>query len=274
MHQYNVGVPFERIAIDIAGPFPESDKGNRYLLIAMDFFTKWPETYTIPNQEASTVAETLVTNFFCRFGVPMGLHSDQGRNFESRLMHEVLKRLRISKTRTTPLHPQSDGMVERYVKTIGEHLWKVVSTHQRDWDERLHIFLLAYRASTHETTGVTPANMLFGRDLRPGVRGSFRQGAVHYRLYRRPCGTTTRYPPLYDQLPNSAGFQVGDRVRLYRPTRRRGISPKLQTCWEGPYLIITRINDVIYRIQRHSRTKMMVVNLHRLAPYLGATWVE
>jgi hypothetical protein len=66
MHQYNVGAPFERIAIDVAGPFPRSDQGNRYLLIAMDYFAKWPEVYAIPNQEVSTVAEALVTNFFCR----------------------------------------------------------------------------------------------------------------------------------------------------------------------------------------------------------------
>jgi hypothetical protein len=57
-------------------------------------------------------------------------------------------------------------MVERYVKTAEEHLRKVVSTHQRDWDERLPIFLLAYRESTHETTGMTPANMVFGSELR------------------------------------------------------------------------------------------------------------
>ncbi|PNF15527.1 hypothetical protein B7P43_G16595 [Cryptotermes secundus] len=119
MHQYNVGAPFERIAIDIAGPFPRSDQGNRYLLIAMDYFTKWPEVYAIPNQEASTIAEVLVANFFCRFGIPRELHSDQGRNFESQLLQEVLQRLGVSKTHTTPFHPQSDGMVERYAKTIG-----------------------------------------------------------------------------------------------------------------------------------------------------------
>jgi hypothetical protein len=78
----------------------------------------------------------------------------------------------------------------------------------------------------------------------------------------------------YDQLANSAGFQEGDRVWLYRPIRKRGKSPKLQTCWEGPYTIITRINDVVYRIQRHSWAKMMVVHLDRLAPYLGTTWDE
>jgi hypothetical protein len=102
MHQYNVGPPFERIVIDITGPFPERDRGNRYFLVAMDYFTKWPEVNAIPNQEATTVADVLVTNVFCRFGVPRELHSDQGRNFESRLMQKVLERLAISKTRTTP----------------------------------------------------------------------------------------------------------------------------------------------------------------------------
>jgi hypothetical protein len=78
MQQYNVGAPFERIAIDVAGPLPLSEHGNRYLLMAMDYFTKWPEAYAIPN---------LVTNFFCRFGIPRELHSDQGRNFEPHLLH-------------------------------------------------------------------------------------------------------------------------------------------------------------------------------------------
>jgi hypothetical protein len=91
MRHFNVGAPFERIVSDIAGPFPESDRGNQYLLVGMDYFTKWPEVYAIPNQEASTVADALVTNF-CRFGVPRELHSDQGYNFESRLMQEVLER--------------------------------------------------------------------------------------------------------------------------------------------------------------------------------------
>jgi hypothetical protein len=91
MHQDNVDAPFESIGIDVAGPFPRSDQGNHYLLTAMDYFTKWPEVYAIPDQEASTVADALVTNFFCCFRIPRELHSDQGRNFESCLLQEILK---------------------------------------------------------------------------------------------------------------------------------------------------------------------------------------
>jgi hypothetical protein len=69
MHQYKIWAPVKRIAIDAAEPFPQSDQGNQYFLIAMDYLTKWPEAYAIPNQEAPTVADVLVTNCFCRFRV-------------------------------------------------------------------------------------------------------------------------------------------------------------------------------------------------------------
>jgi hypothetical protein len=97
MPQYNVGAPFERIAIDVAVPFPLSSQGNRYLLIAMDYFTKWLEAYALPNQEASTIAEALVMNYF-HFGIPWELHSDQSHNFNSHLLQEILQCLRVSKT--------------------------------------------------------------------------------------------------------------------------------------------------------------------------------
>ena len=75
---YNVGEPMERVATDVLGPQPETDQGNKYILIAMDYFSKWPKAYALPNQEQVTVADVLVSQFFSRFGVPGELHSDQG----------------------------------------------------------------------------------------------------------------------------------------------------------------------------------------------------
>jgi len=112
--QYVVGAPMERLAMDILGPLPLTPRGNKFVLVVTDYFTKWTESYVIPNQEATTVAEKLVSEFVCRFGVPREIHSDQGSNFESKVMTAVCKLLDIDKTRTTPLHPQSDGQVERY----------------------------------------------------------------------------------------------------------------------------------------------------------------
>jgi hypothetical protein len=78
MHPYNVGAPSERIALDVLGPLPSSELGNKYVLLIADYFTKWPEAYSLPNQEAITVAEVLMKEYICRFGVPLEIHSDQG----------------------------------------------------------------------------------------------------------------------------------------------------------------------------------------------------
>ena len=83
----------ERVAIDVLGSLPVSKSGNRYILIAMDYFTKWPEAYALPNQEAETVAKVLVDQFMSRFVAPAQLHSDQGRNFESQVFPEMCKLL-------------------------------------------------------------------------------------------------------------------------------------------------------------------------------------
>jgi hypothetical protein len=130
----------------------------------MDYFMKSPQAYAIPNQEASTVVEALVTNFFCNFKVLRELHSDQCRYFESRLI-QVLQSLGVSKTHTMSLHLQLAGMAKGYIKTVEEHLRKVVVSHQRNWDARLPIFLVAYRASTHDTMGLTPASQVFRGEL-------------------------------------------------------------------------------------------------------------
>ncbi|UYV74989.1 K02A2.6-like [Cordylochernes scorpioides] len=288
MREYNMGAPFERIAIDVIGPFPVTEGGNRYILVAMDYFTKWPEAYAIPNQEATTVAKVLMDNLICRFGVPLELHSDQGRNFEAGVFQELCRLLGTRKTRTAPLHPQSDGMDERFNKAMKEHLSKVVEQHKRDWDVRLPPFLMAYRAAIHEITGQTPAKIMFGRELRlpcdlefgrpeelpaevagyvNNLRGLLLEthGLVGTKIRMAGHRMRTRYY----QRANHDGFGQGDLVWLFHPERKKGLSPGLMPVWEGPYKIIKRINDLVYRIQWSSRSKAKVVHLGRLAGYQG-----
>ena len=160
----------ERLAIDVLGPLPQSSQGNKYILIAADYFTKWVEAYPLANQEAVTVAEVLVWEFVCQFGASLILHSDQGRNFESAVFTEMCSMLGITKTRTTPLHPQSNGMVEWFNCTLEAQLSKLVEDHQQDWDSHLPLLLVAYRTAVHEATGCTPASLMLGRDPRIGAQ--------------------------------------------------------------------------------------------------------
>ena len=162
MQQYLVGTPMERLALDVLGPLPCTRMGNKYILIVADYFSKWVEAFPMPNQEASTVADLLVKEVVCRFGVPLLIHSDQDRNFESAVFTEMCQMLGMYKTRTTPYHPQSDGMVERFNRTLEEQLAKFVDYHQRDWDEHIPYLMLAYRSAIHESTGCTPAKLYLG----------------------------------------------------------------------------------------------------------------
>ena len=129
---------------------------KRKVVVVMDYFSKWPEAYALPNQEAKTVATVIVNEFVCRFGVPLELHSDQGTNFESAVFQEMCSLLGINKTRTTPLHPESDGMVERYNRTLKTQLSLFVAEHQKDWDKYVPLLLMAYRTATHASTHFTP----------------------------------------------------------------------------------------------------------------------
>ena len=140
----NVGAPMERIAIDVLGPLPKTEAGNKYILIIADYFTKWVEAFLLPNQKAKTVADKLVNEVICRFGVPLMIHSDQGRNFESALFAEVCQLLDIQKTRTTPYHPQSNGKVERYNRTLEMQLSTFADYNQKDWDVHIPMLLMAY----------------------------------------------------------------------------------------------------------------------------------
>ena len=100
------------------GPLPISQSGNSYLLVLGDYFTRCMEAYPIPDQQAETVARKLVNEFISRFGVPLEIHSDQGRNFESELFQHVCSELGITKTRTTPYRPSSNGLVERFNRIL------------------------------------------------------------------------------------------------------------------------------------------------------------
>ncbi|MDD9818054.1 MAG: RNase H-like domain-containing protein, partial [Gammaproteobacteria bacterium] len=110
--------PWQWVSTDIVGPFPCTKRGNKYVLTVTCGLTKWVEAFPIPNQEAQTVANILVNEVICRYGVPETLHSDQGTNFESSLFQEVCKQLGIHRSHITPYHPQGNGQVERFNRSL------------------------------------------------------------------------------------------------------------------------------------------------------------
>src|ERR1700733_8801064 len=150
------GEPMERLGIDLTGPHPKSVKGNTYILTVMDYFTKYVEAIPIRNQEAVSVAKALVENVILRYGAPIQILTDQGRNFDGILVKEMCRLLWIDKVRCSSYSARTNGLIERYHRTLNAMIGKVVSTNQKDWDLVLPFVVCAYRASVHETTGFSP----------------------------------------------------------------------------------------------------------------------
>ena len=133
-------------------------KKNRYLVVAMDYFTKWPEARAIPDAKAETVAKFLFEDIISRHGVPKEILSDRGTHFNNALVNELCDRYQTKHRLTSSYRPQTNGMVERFNRTIGESLAKLVmdKDKEKQWDDYIHAVLLAYRTKKHETTGFTP----------------------------------------------------------------------------------------------------------------------
>ena len=281
-----VSRPFQRLAMDILGPLPETRSGNRYILVIGDYFTKWKEAFAMKDMEATTIARLLVNEVICRFGVPDSIHTDQGRNFESTLIQEICKLLEIKKTRTTPYHPQSDGLIERFNRTLLNMLSMAVVDDEHSWDLKLPTLLLAYRTSIQDTTGATPFELMFGRkpqlpeDVMYSIPSSTDTTSENYadllkdrlsdayqRVNRYMEGQQRNQKKYYDRGQRGKPYAVGDIVLLHEPAVQRGNSRKFHRPWKGPFKIVKVISSCVYRIQhcKHSRRRK-VVHFNRLKP--------
>ena len=170
-----VGSPMQLVAVDILGPLPESQDGNSYVLVVANYFTRWAEAFPIPNQETSTVAQVLTNKFFFRFSPPERLHSNQGKQFESELVAEVCKTLGITKSRTTPYHPQCDGVVKCFNRTLLDMLATAATQYPFEWQNHLRPLCMAYNSSIHSTTGYSPFSLMFGRQAKMPVEIAYGQ---------------------------------------------------------------------------------------------------
>ena len=276
--------PLQLVATDILGPLPESPAGNLYVLVVSDYFTRYSEAYAIPNQEAVTVARKLVDEFFLRFSPPERLHSDQGRNFESSVIAEVCQLLGVEKSRTTPYHPQSDGLVERFNRTLLDMLATAVGEKPFEWEQNLRRLCFAYNTCIHPTTGYSPFALMFGRQARLPMdivlgatspsSSTTQQYAVQlqadleaaYSHVRDRMGHKLQQQKVrYDLRAHGKPFEEGDLVWLHSPATPRGKSRKLHRPWTGPYRVVRKLGDSVYRLQHtQNRRRRPVVHFNRL----------
>ena len=161
-----IDVPLARIAMDVVGPLDKSRAGHKYILVTCDYATRYPEAFPLRNTKSRQVANSLI-QLFSRVGIPREIITDQGTNFNSGFMRQVYSLLGIRGIRTTPYHPQTDGMVERFNQTLKAMLRKYVSDTVDNWDQWLPYLLFAYREVPQVSTGYSPFKLLYGRQDPP-----------------------------------------------------------------------------------------------------------
>uniref|UniRef100_A0A672JC76 Gypsy retrotransposon integrase-like protein 1 n=1 Tax=Salarias fasciatus TaxID=181472 RepID=A0A672JC76_SALFA len=165
LHQIVSDGPLDLVCIDFLSMEPDS-KGISNVLVITDHFTRYAQAFPTKNQKALTVAKVLVEKYFVHYGLPSRIHSDQGRDFESRLIKELLKLMGIRKSRTTPYHPQGDPQPERFNRTLLSMLGTLNQEKKRQWSQHVVHLVHAYNSTTSDATGYSPYFLMFGREAR------------------------------------------------------------------------------------------------------------
>ena len=284
--------PLQRVAADIL-ELPMTSRGNRYILVVEDYFTKFVALYALPNQTAHSVARCLFEDYVLVHGVPEILHTDQGRQFEAEVIQSLCQWLGIKKTRTTAYNPKSDGMVERHNRTLIDQLAKMLLSHGGEWDTYVKQVAFAYNSSKHASTRFTPFYLMHGREARVPAdvlvpagdldsRGTGSQMDYASTIAERlesafgaarlnSAEARERQKLYHDQSSCHRPFSVGGLVWLNNPTERR---MKLAPHWKGPYRVVQVLVSggeaaLTYRIisALDPMERAQVVHHDRLKPY-------
>ena len=248
--------PMELVCIDYL-TLETSKGGFENILVVTDHFTKYSQAYPTRNQTARTTAQILFNNFFVHYGFPARLHSDQGRNFESRVIKELCVLGGIQKSRTTPYHPMGNGQCERFNRTLLEMLGTLEPDQKADWKAYVAPLVHMYNSTKHDTTGYSPYFLLFGREPRlpidvllPSPEG---QPSRSYTSYVADLRKRMKYAQelvdgrikkagesnkeWYDRKVRGATLQPGDQV-LVRQVGLQG-KHKLADRWEEEVCVVT-----------------------------------
>ena len=284
--------PFQKIAMGIVGPLPRSRSGNRYVLVICDYATRYPEAVPMRTVGAESVAEELV-KMFARVGIPGKILTDQGSNFTSQLLTEMYRLLHIRPIRTTPYHPQTDGLVERFNQTLKSMLRKFATQKKKDWDKLIPYVLFAYREVTQRSTRFSPFELLYGREVR-GPLDVLRESwvarerntesvvshvlAIRERMEQMSSlvkesleKAQQSQKAWYDQTARDRTLNEGDMVLVLLPTS----SNTLLAQWQGPYKVTKQVGKVNYLIDMHDRRKRKrLFHIYMLREYLPSPAVS
>ena len=268
LHPITVEKPFERIGIDFMGPLPRSRKGNKYILVITDYLTKWTEAKAMREATAEKVVKYLYRDIICRHGCPKIILSDRGSHFNNKMMEGLCGKFEIKHHMSSPYHPQTNGLTERFNRTLSEALAKILEE-ENQWDEYIEPVLFAYRTNKHSTTRQTPFYMMYGREailptdeINQDEHEINDESNILSRIYdiiqldekREEVIETIRTAQVkqkekHDERIKEIIFAVDDKVLLKDAAKEKQWSGKLQPKWKGPYTIHQVIGKGAYKLK-------------------------
>ena len=258
------GRPWQKVAIDLVGPMPPTPRGNKWILVLTDHYTRWQDAIAIPDVTAPTIATILDERIFCYLGLPEQLHTDQGVQFESQLMSELCQLWGVHKTHTTPYHPQANGIVERNNRVLGDSLRALLTKRGQDeWDTLLPQIMRAFRGTPHTTTNETANFLMLGRELRLpnqliNLPSPYEELPQHKYVAKIQERLQQAHETLREELikvrqednEEPLLFQPGDLVWLENKRKKRGDNIKLLQKFIVPYNIIGARGNHTYLIEK------------------------
>ena len=261
---------------------PRTSTEYQYVLVFQDFLTKWPSVFPLRDQTATRLGHFLVNEVIPTFGMPEALLSNRGANLLSHRMTEVCTALGIQRLLTTTYHPQCNGMVERFNRTLKAMLRKHATQYGQQWDKYLSVVLWAYQNTPHEAKSEKPSFLLFGFDCRSppdasflppsgpitGEAGEYRRTLMESLLSAREIAALEiravqeKYRRQYDKSTEEFRCVVRDWVFVRFPHEESGKRRKLSRPWFGPYRIISR-RDPDLDVQKVYAPQDGVVKVHQ-----------
>lgn len=274
LHSIKVNQPFERIGIDIVGPLPETPRKNKYIVVATEYLTKWPEARALDKANAENVAEFIYEDIICRHGTPSILLSDQGTHFKNKLIEELCNKFNIKHRYSSPYHPQTNGLTERFNKTLCEILKRTSIDNNFEWDKNIPSALFAYRTVKHNITKYSPFYLNYGRE--PILPNEINEkNPIVEKEIDLENTILQRIFDLEETLPQKIKdaqrlikisqeksqeqhkkkikkkliFKEGDKVLIYNSKLEKQWSGKLEPKWKGPFIIQEKLSNGSYIIK-------------------------
>lgn len=270
LHPVESNEIFEQFGIDAIGPLPMTANGNRFILTAMDYLSKWPIARAVPDITAATTVRFLNEEIISHYGCFKRLISDRGPNFRSELVKEFTTKLGIHHAIISAYHPQANGLVERFNKTLSEMLGKFADEFAANWDEYIPQVLFAYRTTKHRTTKFTPYRLVYGKEailpidlqvlpqeidltnkdaLLDRVLKMIEVSEIREEARQNIKKAQEKYKGRYDETVKEETFEIGDKVLKHIGSYTNRKDVKLRNKWQGPYYIHQVLLNGAYKLR-------------------------